>query len=44
MATETFGKICNEFQDIKIVTDCEDYPEKFHLVESVTFFRRHSLL
>lgn len=37
MATETFGKICNEFQGIKIVADCEDYPEKFHLIESVTF-------
>ena len=37
MATETSGKICNEFLDIKIVTDFEDYPEKFHLIESVTF-------
>ena len=37
MATETFGKICNEFQGTKIVADCEDYPEKVHLIKSVTF-------
>ena len=33
MATETSGKICIEFLDIKIVIDYENYPEKFHLIE-----------